>query len=88
MLLVWVIGWNSYNILKKQMQGGDPNYVTSPSQHLLAAAEASASKAFSPDRDRSLYCSLTRTCWGLGSRCDHGHADEPDLGGQDEGVCQ
>jgi hypothetical protein len=41
-------GWNSYNILKKQMQGGDPNYVTSPSQHLLAAAEASQSKAFSP----------------------------------------
>jgi len=35
----------SYNILKKQMQGGDPNYQTSPSQHLLAAAEASMSLA-------------------------------------------
>lgn len=48
MSLVWGVGWNSYNILKKQMQGGDPNYVTSPSQHLLAAAEASQSNAFSP----------------------------------------
>jgi hypothetical protein len=36
-----IIRRDSYNILKKQMQGGDPNYVTSPSQHLLAAAEAS-----------------------------------------------
>jgi hypothetical protein len=67
------------------MQGGDPNYVTSPSQHLLAAAEASASKAFSPDRDRS-YILLTRILWG--TRRDHGHVDKPDLGGQDEGVCQ
>jgi hypothetical protein len=40
-----IIRRDSYNILKKQMQGGDPNYVTSPSQHLLAAAEASESNA-------------------------------------------
>ncbi|KAG7575421.1 hypothetical protein FFLO_00240 [Filobasidium floriforme] len=38
----WGLYFLFYNILKKQMQGGDPNYVTSPSQHLLAAAEASA----------------------------------------------
>lgn len=28
-------------MIKKQMQGGDPTYVTSSGQHLLAAAEAS-----------------------------------------------
>jgi solute carrier family 25 folate transporter 32 len=32
----------SYNSIKKQMQGGDPDYRTSAGQHLLAAAEASA----------------------------------------------
>ena len=31
----------SYNMIKKQMQGGDPTYRTSAGQHLLAAAEAS-----------------------------------------------
>jgi len=31
----------SYNMIKKQMQGGDPSYRTSSGQHLLAAAEAS-----------------------------------------------
>ena len=34
---------DSYNMIKKQMQGGDPNYRTSSGQHLLAAAEASES---------------------------------------------
>jgi len=33
----------SYNMIKKQMQGGDPSYRTSSGQHLLAAAEASES---------------------------------------------
>lgn len=32
---------NSYNMIKKHMQGGDPTYRTSAGQHLLAAAEAS-----------------------------------------------
>ena len=31
----------SYNMIKRRMQGGDPNYRTTSSQHLLAAAEAS-----------------------------------------------
>ncbi|TYJ52146.1 hypothetical protein B9479_007271 [Cryptococcus floricola] len=31
-----------YNMIKKEMQGGDPAYKTSSGQHLLAAAEASA----------------------------------------------
>ena len=35
----------SYNMIKKQMQGGDPSYRTSSGQHLLAAAEASESDA-------------------------------------------
>ncbi|KIR27762.1 solute carrier family 25 (mitochondrial folate transporter), member 32 [Cryptococcus deuterogattii 99/473] len=34
--------WGFYNMIKKQMQGGDPSYRTSSGQHLLAAAEASA----------------------------------------------
>lgn len=34
--------WRSYNLIKKQMQGSDPTYQTTSSQHLLAAAEASA----------------------------------------------
>jgi hypothetical protein len=77
MLSLWVVGWNSYNILKKQMQGGDPNYVTSPSQHLLAAAEASQSNAspsfmfvvlpadedFLGDQARSRPCSRIPSGW-------------------------
>jgi hypothetical protein len=35
----------SYNMIKKQMQGGDPSYRTSSGQHLLAAAEASQSES-------------------------------------------
>lgn len=31
----------SYNMIKKRMQGDNPNYRTSSGQHLLAAAEAS-----------------------------------------------
>ncbi|WVQ95278.1 hypothetical protein IAU59_002373 [Kwoniella sp. CBS 9459] len=38
----WGLYFLFYNMIKKQMQGGDPNYRTSSGQHLLAAAEASA----------------------------------------------
>jgi hypothetical protein len=31
-------------MIKKNMQGGDPNYRTSSGQHLIAAAEASESQ--------------------------------------------
>jgi hypothetical protein len=37
-----ILNWRSYNLIKKQMQGSDPTYQTTSSQHLLAAAEASA----------------------------------------------
>jgi hypothetical protein len=43
-LIVWVkrgADGPSYNMIKKNMQGGDPNYRTSSGQHLIAAAEAS-----------------------------------------------
>jgi hypothetical protein len=60
----------SYNMIKKQMQGGDPSYRTSSGQHLLAAAEASESDA---DNSR---IKLTH-------RCDNGHADESYMGRQD-----
>lgn len=64
----------SYNMIKKQMQGGDPNYRTSSGQHLLAAAEASEYLAI--DRDK-----------GLTRRCDHGNANESNMGCQDQGLC-
>ncbi|TXT15614.1 hypothetical protein VHUM_00117 [Vanrija humicola] len=38
----WGLYFLFYNMIKKQMQGGDPTYRTSAGQHLLAAAEASA----------------------------------------------
>ncbi|OCF57842.1 solute carrier family 25 (mitochondrial folate transporter), member 32 [Kwoniella mangroviensis CBS 10435] len=38
----WGLYFLFYNMIKKQMQGGDPNYRTTSGQHLLAAAEASA----------------------------------------------
>ncbi|OWT38459.1 solute carrier family 25 (mitochondrial folate transporter), member 32 [Cryptococcus neoformans Bt1] len=38
----WGLYFLFYNMIKKQMQGGDPSYRTSSGQHLLAAAEASA----------------------------------------------
>ncbi|KAJ9099745.1 hypothetical protein QFC21_003743 [Naganishia friedmannii] len=38
----WGLYFLFYNMIKKQMQGSDPTYQTSSSQHLLAAAEASA----------------------------------------------
>ena len=45
-----------YNMIKKQMQGDDPTYRTTSSQHLLAAAEASTSTVqacySSPSADR------------------------------------
>lgn len=44
----------SYNMIKKQMQGGDPSYRTSGEQHLLAAAEASESAVNTSQDSRSL----------------------------------
>ncbi|KAI5452538.1 mitochondrial FAD carrier protein flx1 [Naganishia albida] len=38
----WGLYFLFYNLIKKQMQGSDPSYQTTSSQHLLAAAEASA----------------------------------------------
>ncbi|KAJ9118153.1 hypothetical protein QFC22_004056 [Naganishia vaughanmartiniae] len=38
----WGLYFLFYNMIKKQMQGTDPTYQTTSSQHLLAAAEASA----------------------------------------------
>ncbi|KAJ9116036.1 hypothetical protein QFC20_000705 [Naganishia adeliensis] len=38
----WGLYFLFYNLIKKQMQGSDPTYQTTSSQHLLAAAEASA----------------------------------------------
>ncbi|ODN77397.1 hypothetical protein L202_04581 [Cryptococcus amylolentus CBS 6039] len=38
----WGLYFLFYNMIKKEMQGGDPAYKTSSGQHLLAAAEASA----------------------------------------------
>ncbi|WVQ83724.1 hypothetical protein IAT38_005868 [Cryptococcus sp. DSM 104549] len=38
----WGLYFLFYNMIKKQMQGGDPSYRTTSGQHLLAAAEASA----------------------------------------------
>jgi hypothetical protein len=64
----------SYNMIKKQMQGGDPSYRTSSGQHLLAAAEASES-----DADNSII--------ELTYRCHNGHADESYMGRQDESLC-
>jgi hypothetical protein len=60
----------SYNMIKKQMQGGDPSYRTSSGQHLLAAAEASESAA----NDSKIK---------LTHRCHYGHADESYMGCQD-----
>ena len=60
----------SYNMIKKQMQGGDPSYRTSSGQHLLAAAEASESDA----NDSYLW---------LTSRCHNSDADESYMGSQD-----
>ena len=50
----------SYNMIKKQMQGGDPNYRTSSGQHLLAAAEASESL-----NDRAVVSQATGQAVGL-----------------------
>lgn len=60
----------SYNMIKKQMQGGDPNYRTSSGQHLLAAAEASESVAE--------YSNIQ-----LIYRCNYGDVDESYMGRQD-----
>ncbi|KAK8854469.1 hypothetical protein IAR55_003207 [Kwoniella newhampshirensis] len=38
----WGLYFLFYNMIKKNMQGSDPNYRTTSGQHLLAAAEASA----------------------------------------------
>ncbi|BEI85843.1 hypothetical protein CcaverHIS002_0601300 [Cutaneotrichosporon cavernicola] len=38
----WGLYFLFYNMIKQQMQGGDPTYRTTGGQHLLAAAEASA----------------------------------------------
>lgn len=73
----------SYNMIKKQMQGGDPTYVTSSGQHLLAAAEASEYR-----RGRfSTWWDADRDCCSLFARRHHRHAHQPDLGSENPSVC-